>query len=74
MTNRGKAAIDICKTGETKDKHLKNLAIASDTSEIHVLRHRDEKTENARERKGARRTTNTTEELTNALAWKMADV
>ena len=36
-------AIDICKSGEATAQHLKDLAAASDTSEIHALKQRFER-------------------------------
>lgn len=53
-TKSGEGAIDICKSGETTAQHLTIFAVASDPSEIHVFRHRDEKT-GICVRKGARR-------------------
>ena len=36
-------AIDICKSGETTAQHLKDLATATDSNDVHALKHGDDR-------------------------------
>jgi len=57
-------AIDNCKSGDSTAQHLKDLAAASDTSEIHALKQRLERKPGERSSKGA-------EELTSSNGEKV---
>ena len=57
-------AIDNCKSGDSTAQHLKDLAAASDTSEMHALKQRRERKPGVRSSKGA-------EELTSSNGEKV---